>query len=103
MFRIQVNFEIARVEQDFKVVLVLVQECNDLCDKTKALSNKTQFTSLSCHLIKQEEQLSWHRSSLPKNIRNRIKRGILGKFLTSIFEVNDEVYQDIDALLEHQS
>jgi len=36
--------------------------------------------------------------SLNQTIITRQKRGLLGKFLTSVFGVNDEVYQDIDAL-----
>ncbi|CAH1099421.1 unnamed protein product [Psylliodes chrysocephalus] len=87
IFRIQVNFETARLKQDFKNVPVVVQEFNDLCNKTKALSDETQCTSLSRHLIDQEDQLSWYRSSLPRNNGNRNKRGILGKFLTSVFGV----------------
>ncbi|CAH1114773.1 unnamed protein product [Psylliodes chrysocephalus] len=49
----------------------------------------------------QKKQLQKFNASLTTNVE-RFKRGILGKLLTSVFGVNDEVYQDIEALQQHQ-
>jgi hypothetical protein len=54
------------------------------------------------HLTEKGQEVNKIKDSM-KASSNRRKRGLLGKLLTSVFGVNDEVYRDIDSLQENQN
>ncbi|CAH1101873.1 unnamed protein product [Psylliodes chrysocephalus] len=101
MFRIEVKFNKSQIAKDFGDASKVVEDFTNLCQYTTELSQETHCNILLCHLIEQEKQLQKFNASLTTNVE-RFKRGILGKLLTSVFGVNDEVYQDIKALQQNQ-
>ena len=54
------------------------------------------------HLTEKGQEINKIKDSM-QALNNRRKIGLLGKHLTSVFGVNDEVYRDIDSLQENQN
>lgn len=76
-----------------------INQFRQLCKKTTEMSGETQCNTLVKHLLEKEAVMTKNSMQL---IRTRQKKGLLGKVLTSVFGLNDEVYTDIDSLKDNQ-
>lgn len=79
----------------------VVSNMTKMCKHIQTLSENIHCDELIHHLAKMEKESKWIKDSID-NIQTRRKRGVLGKMLTSIFGVNDEVYQEIDKINQNQ-
>ncbi|GJQ72246.1 hypothetical protein Trydic_g3337 [Trypoxylus dichotomus] len=100
-FRIELQYNYTKLMKDVISVNETVQQMASLCEKTKRLVNESSCDYLLPHLIELKDKVLWIKNSLD-NFVHRQRRGLIGKFLTALFGVNDEVYQDIDALDKNQ-
>ena len=101
-FRIEVKIQKSMFLNDTTNVNQAIGQVVSVCEQTKALTMNTQCTSLVQHLREKEQQLKWINKGIQGIITKRNKRGILGKILTSLFGVNDEVYRNIEELDHNQ-
>ncbi|KAL3284103.1 hypothetical protein HHI36_018273 [Cryptolaemus montrouzieri] len=80
----------------------MLKQFQDLCNHSENHASATHCSDLSHHLVELGKEIFLSIASLNDIAKSRRKRGLLGKFLTSVFGVNEEVYRDIDALNENQ-
>ena len=100
-FRIGLQYDRTKLNEDTAAVNQVVNQMEQICKQIANLSDGTPCSYLHQHLQQLAKDMSKIKSSLD-HITKRQKRGVLGKLLTSIFGVNDEVYQDIEALDKNQ-
>jgi len=100
-FRMEVVYNKTIFQKDIKNSANILVNFEKLCNGTKKLSSETHCEILFHHLEEQCQHLNWIFKTL-NEINNRQKRGLVGKLLTSVFGVNEEVYEDIDALTNNQ-
>ncbi|KAL3285686.1 hypothetical protein HHI36_000218 [Cryptolaemus montrouzieri] len=72
-----------------------------ICREAKQLSKEVHCEDLLHHLKEEQKQSKWTIRGIIR-FQHRQIRGLLGEFKTSVFGVNDEVYQDIDNLKANQ-
>lgn len=101
-FRIELRFDKHKINNDTACVASVITQVSSLCDTAKELAPNTQCTQLIQHLQEKQKQIEWTNKGMQAVISNRGKRGLMGKLLTSLFGVNDEVYMDIEKLDQNQ-
>lgn len=101
-FKLDLQFPEQQIWTDHQNVNRTINEMEILCHKYKETNHEILCDEYLHHLRGQYKELQWTLSSFKQSVNVRQRRGILGKFLTTIFGVNDEVYQDIDSLQENQ-
>lgn len=101
-FRIEVKYAKAKFQEDIDAAANVTSQFEYLCHAATLRSDEPQCTALAHHLNEQQHHLLWIKNGMDRIMHNRSKRGLLGKLLTSVFGVNDEVYQDINSLEKNQ-
>lgn len=101
-FRIEVKITTDRLNNDIKEANRIIQDMHSLCYKSQDLSAEVSCDHLTQHMREEEHAMMWLKDSLNTMMSNRKRRGILGKVLTAVFGVNDEVYEDIQSLSKNQ-
>ncbi|KAL3273165.1 hypothetical protein HHI36_014619 [Cryptolaemus montrouzieri] len=101
-FRLLLSFSIIQQNVDYTNVNEVISQFLDSCNQAENHASVTHCLDLSHHLVELWEEISLSIASLNDFSNSRRKRGLLRKFLTSLFGVNDEVYRDIDAPNENQ-
>lgn len=90
-FRIELRFDKHKITNDTACIASAITQVSSLCETTKELAPNTQCTQLIHHLQEKQKQIEWTNKGMLAVISNRGKRGLMGKLMTSLFGVNDEV------------
>lgn len=102
IFRIGMNFSLSEIQEDRRTMSSTVEQITKLCNESEKISEDTHCRELIHHIGEQQQEIVWKMDSIQSISGHRPKRGLLGKFLTTVFGVNDEVYRDIDKLDKNQ-
>ncbi|EFA12583.2 hypothetical protein TcasGA2_TC001822 [Tribolium castaneum] len=102
IFRMELQYSRKKLEIDVNTVENVTAQFTHLCNETKFLSAAAQCHSLQHHLEELNKEIKWIQNGLENPVSGRQKGGLLGPLLTSVFGVNDEVYQDIENLENNQ-
>lgn len=103
IFRLGVNFSISNFLLDEQTINDTFSQFNTLCNKAKGITEGTHCDELIHHITEKQQEILWNMASIRSISNHRTKRGVLGKLLTAVFGVNDEVYRDIDSLDKNQN
>ncbi|CAH0555145.1 unnamed protein product [Brassicogethes aeneus] len=101
IFRVQIDYNRHKMKENVETSENVYKTFENLCEKTTDMTYDTQCSTLFHHLHEVFEELKWTTQVIDETHKRR-KRGILGKLLTSVFGVNDEVYEDIDSIQKNQ-
>ncbi|KAK4887198.1 hypothetical protein RN001_003469 [Aquatica leii] len=93
--------DISSFDYDVHQINKTIEQMKELSNNTMKLTEESHYPELMKHLKVQQKQILWNMNSLHVNTV-RIKRGLLGDFLTSVFSVNDEVYKNTEGLDKNQ-
>lgn len=100
--KINIQTSYLELSSDLANVSSLTEAMISLCKLGKLRSPDMQCEESNGHLNTQERDITHYIKAI-EFTKSRMRRGILGTVLTSVFGVNDEVYQDIDRLSENQN
>ncbi|KAL1488863.1 hypothetical protein ABEB36_014658 [Hypothenemus hampei] len=100
--RSEIKFKKDQIRQDTIAVRNVISQLSQLCDTMRNVSANINCKTATDQLNHKQTELQWLVKGLETSILKRQKRGVLGKILTAVFGVNDEVYQDINNLRENQ-
>ncbi|XP_048479811.1 uncharacterized protein LOC119691784 [Plutella xylostella] len=101
-FRIETSYQRESMKMDHEKVTNVVTQFENLCKNVKTVIHETHCEDFYHHIVQEESKFHKIIQYLTEIEHTRRKRGLLGRFLTSVFGVNDEVYKDIDTLQDNQ-
>lgn len=102
--RLQVSITLEELLNGTSKIRRTWDHMNEVCEKTKALSQLTHCDNLLLHLDLKQQSLTSVIQEIAQQVHlgQRKKRGILGNLLTTIFGVNDRVYTEIESIQHPQ-
>lgn len=102
IFRIDIKLNKSDISYHIKNIKNVTAQIQNVCQNVAEISEKTECNTLISDMQLKETRLEWVIKGIYDVTRSRKRRGLLGKLMTSIFGVNDEVYTDINNLEKNQ-
>lgn len=100
-FRIELKFNRSQLRTDVETASNITRKLDEFCSKIKYLSDESPCKGFVSHLRELENEVMFVYNSTIR-LASRERRGLLGQLMTSVFGVNDEVYEDIEKISQNQ-